>query len=324
MRQSRQSVWPWRALRPVLVAGLLAATVGGCAETQLAVHTAKTLSSGASASPTQQGAYKVGKPYQIQGRWYYPAEDMEYVEEGVASWYGPGFHGKQTANGEPYDMNVLTAAHRTLPMPSFVRVTNLENGRAVVLRVNDRGPFSKDRIIDVSRRGAQLLGFHDKGTTRVRVEILPEESQIAKARAITNSGEMPEVTAAPRGVVRAQSLDAPVEPEPPVAQAPAAPPPATTSSSPSLSLVTPAAAATTDAVAGGGSWVQAGAFSDMRNAENLSARLSSLAAVSIIPVTINGRDLYRVRLGPLSPPDVERILAALHADGLSSAHAVME
>ena len=114
--------------------------------------------------------------------WYYPKVDYDYSEVGVASWYGPGFHGRSTANGEQYDMNDLTAAHRTLPMPSIVRVTNLENGRSIKLRVNDRGPFVGDRIIDVSRRAAQLLGFHIDGTARVRVEIVADESkQLAAA-----------------------------------------------------------------------------------------------------------------------------------------------
>ena len=100
--------------------------------------------------PKGGGRYKVGNPYQIAGKWYYPKEDYEYVETGIASWYGPGFHGKRTANGEIYDQNALTAAHRTLPMPSAVRVTNLENGRSLTLRVNDRGPFARGRIIDVT------------------------------------------------------------------------------------------------------------------------------------------------------------------------------
>ena len=107
-----------------------------CAETQLAVHTAKTL------DPTEsrpEGTYKVGKPYQIAGTWYYPNEDFTYSESGIASWYGPGFNGNRTANGEIYDENFLTGAHRTLPMPSIVQVTNLENGRSIKVRINDRG-----------------------------------------------------------------------------------------------------------------------------------------------------------------------------------------
>ncbi len=127
------------------------------------------------------GVYKVGNPYQIFGKWYYPQEDYNYSEIGMASWYGDDFHAKRTANGEKYDMNTLTAAHRTLPLPSIVKVTNLENGRSLVLRVNDRGPYAKDRIIDISRRGAQLLGYQTKGITKVRVEILPDESKALKA-----------------------------------------------------------------------------------------------------------------------------------------------
>src|SRR5689334_5858306 len=122
------------------------------------------------------GTYKVGNPYQIAGVWYRPAEDYAYDETGIASWYGEDFHGKYTANGEVFDLNAMTAAHRTLPMPSIVQVTNLENGRTVELRVNDRGPFARGRIIDVSRRAAQLLGFEQTGTAKVRVRILPEQS----------------------------------------------------------------------------------------------------------------------------------------------------
>lgn len=135
------------------------------------------------------GVYKVGNPYKIMGQWYYPKEDYNYSEVGMASWYGDDFHAKKTANGERYDMNTLTAAHRTLPLPSIVRVTNLENGRSLVLRVNDRGPYVKDRIIDISKRGAQLLGYQTKGVTKVRVEILPEESKALKAAMLGQSVE---------------------------------------------------------------------------------------------------------------------------------------
>lgn len=120
--------------------------------------------------------YKPLEPYEIRGVRYYPREDYGYDETGISSWYGPGFHGKQTANGEIYDQMALTAAHKTLPLPSCVRVTNLENGQSVVLRVNDRGPFHGERIIDVSQRAAQLLGFEEQGTARVRVQMLGDVS----------------------------------------------------------------------------------------------------------------------------------------------------
>ncbi len=122
--------------------------------------------------PSENEPVKVGTPYQINGQWYYPSIQPNYDEVGMASWYGPQFHGNKTANGEIFDMNKLTAAHKTLPLPSYVRVTNLSNGRNMVIRVNDRGPYAPNRIIDLSRRAAQLLGFHDKGIERVRVQLV--------------------------------------------------------------------------------------------------------------------------------------------------------
>lgn len=152
----------------------------GCAEGQLVSHWAKKIN-----WPGQQetaGTYKIGKPYRVGSVWYYPSEDFRMNETGIASWYGPNFHGKRTANGERYDQHELTAAHRTLQMPSLVRVTNLENGRSVVVRINDRGPFAHGRIIDVSKRAAELLGFIGRGTARVRLEVLTRESkQMAEA-----------------------------------------------------------------------------------------------------------------------------------------------
>jgi peptidoglycan lytic transglycosylase len=125
--------------------------------------------------------YKVGVPYQINGVWYYPTVDYNYDETGVASGHGERFDQKYTANGEVFDLNELTAAHRTLPMPSIVHVTNLSNGRALQRRVNDRGQFAHCRIIDVSRRASQLLGFATNGTAPVRVKIMREESiQVAE------------------------------------------------------------------------------------------------------------------------------------------------
>lgn len=112
---------------------------------------------------------KIGKPYQVAGITYYPADERDYREDGVASWYGPGFHAGSTANGERYDQDDLTAAHRTLPMPSWVEVENLDNGRKLTVRINDRGPFARGRIIDLSRKAAQLLSIDRAGTARVRL-----------------------------------------------------------------------------------------------------------------------------------------------------------
>jgi rare lipoprotein A len=126
--------------------------------------------------PKGGGSYRVGKPYTVAGRTYTPEENAAYSAEGLASWYGEDFHGRLTANHEIYDMNAISAAHPTLPMPSYVRVTNLANGRSIVVRVNDRGPYHPGRVIDVSVRTAKLLGFYDSGTTRVRVDYVGRAS----------------------------------------------------------------------------------------------------------------------------------------------------
>ena len=122
------------------------------------------------------GHYKVGNPYTIEGKIYYPKEDKNYKEIGVASWYGEEFHSKKTANGETYDMNDFTCAHKTLPLPSLVKITNLQNGKNMIVRVNDRGPFAKNRIVDVSKNVAKKLGFYSQGTTDVKVEFLEKET----------------------------------------------------------------------------------------------------------------------------------------------------
>jgi rare lipoprotein A len=120
--------------------------------------------------PKGGGVYRVGKPYEVGGRMYTPEENSRYRAEGLASWYGDDFHGRLTANGEIYDMSAISAAHPTLPMPSYVRVTNLANRKSLIVRVNDRGPYHRNREIDVSAKAAELLGFRQTGTARVRVE----------------------------------------------------------------------------------------------------------------------------------------------------------
>jgi rare lipoprotein A len=120
--------------------------------------------------PKGGGTYRVGKPYTVAGRIYVPEEDPTYREEGMASWYGDDFHGRLTANGEVFDMTSLTAAHPTLPMPCYARVTNLGNGKSLIVRVNDRGPYHGNRLIDVSNKAAELLEFKGNGVARVRVE----------------------------------------------------------------------------------------------------------------------------------------------------------
>jgi rare lipoprotein A len=120
--------------------------------------------------PKGGGTYRVGKPYVVAGRTYYPEDNRRYRGEGIASWYGDDFHGRLTANGEVYDMHGISAAHPTLPIPSYARVTNLQNGRSLIVRINDRGPYHNDRIIDLSAKAADLLQFRRHGVSRVKVE----------------------------------------------------------------------------------------------------------------------------------------------------------
>ena len=143
------------------------AMVAGCASTDKAERP-RVIADAPTANPHE----KIGKPYKVAGIWYYPARDDAYDASGIASWYGPKFHGKKTANGEIFDMNRLTAAHPTLPLPSIVQVTNLKNGRTVNVRLNDRGPFAHNRIIDMSREAADRLGFKDDGLAEVRVRYI--------------------------------------------------------------------------------------------------------------------------------------------------------
>lgn len=160
----------------ILAAGLAAlALLGGCAEAQLAGHLA-TLGT-AESRPT----YHVGEPYERAGQRVVPAERFAHEEVGLASWYGPGLQGRRTANGEIFDMNQLTAAHPSLQLPAIALVTNLDNGRTVRVRINDRGPVAGDRILDVSRRVAELLGFRRQGVARVQLRVLEEESLALRA-----------------------------------------------------------------------------------------------------------------------------------------------
>lgn len=164
-----------RCASPAVVALLLPVLLAACArDSRLAAPPPPA----ADAVPP---GVKLGRPYTVFGRTYVPVDDRAYEEIGIASWYGPGFHALSTANGETFDQDGLTAAHRTLPMPSWVEVTNLENGRRLVVRINDRGPFVEGRIIDLSRRAAQLLGVDGPGLARVRVRRVFPEGDWARA-----------------------------------------------------------------------------------------------------------------------------------------------
>jgi len=334
MLNARYRVW----LAVALVAGVLS----GCAETQFAIHSAKRLAGAVEEQPTPN--YKVGDPYQIAGIWYYPKEDYNHDETGIASWYGTKFHGRKTANGEIYDMNALTAAHRTLPMPSYVRVTNLENGRSLVLRINDRGPFARSRIIDVSRRGSQLLGFQQKGTAKVRVQILADKSRALKARLqgqaeIAKVGSPITVKRLPKAKVAAETLAPPPGGNSSAEVASAAPPTRLTDAvapeaataptdiaAPETPLDNPATGEVDVApVPATHIFVQAGAFSRYENANKVRARLSAVGPVKISSVLIGGRDLFRVRVGPLkSVGDADKMLEAIAQAGYPGARIIVE
>jgi rare lipoprotein A len=159
------------------------------------------------------GRYQVGKPYQIRGKWYTPVEDPSYAANGQASWYGPNFHGRLTANGEIYDQYSLSAAHPTLPLPSYARVTNVENGRSVIVRVNDRGPFAHNRIIDLSARAAELLAYKNKGVADVRVEYVGKAKMDGRdGRFLLASYRGPENDGASPGALLAMSETEAVDP----------------------------------------------------------------------------------------------------------------
>ncbi|MBP2314509.1 septal ring lytic transglycosylase RlpA family protein [Azospirillum soli] len=280
------------------------------------------------------GIYKIGKPYQVAGVWYYPSEDFTYDETGIASWYGPDFHAKPTANGEIYDQNELTAAHKTLPMPSLVRVTNLDNGRSVVVRVNDRGPFAAGRIIDMSRRGAQLLGFEGTGTAKVRVQILAEESRAIAAAA--RQGTPPAILAetdgpppkpAPRGRVEVAEGPAVTKPTPAAITGTPIPPPATVPGAVKEGRFVPAPVVAELPVKPREQlYVQIGAFGTADNVARVRARLASIGQPASVSQTNSGKQkLQRVRVGPLDSVDrADAVLNQILQAGLTDAKIVVD
>jgi rare lipoprotein A len=275
--------------------------------------------------PPNAGVYKVGQPYQIDNVWYYPREQPDYDETGIASWYGPTFYGRPTANGEKYDGNQLTAAHKTLPMPVNVRVTNLDNGKSLVVRVNDRGPYARGRIIDLSKRAAELLDVVQTGTARVRVTYL--------ARADLNGGPPPSETpplianalpAAPSGKVDTAALG--VVPGATVAA------PTRTASLPAPAPI-PAQMFVDNQPTGQITrvpvppetrlYVQLGAFSKLDNAKALLGKVGGDLRISTLQR--GGQTLYRVRSAPLaSVQDADAALSRITGAGANDAHIVVD
>lgn len=283
--------------------------------------------------PKGGGSYKVGEPYRVGGEWFYPKENERYDHVGTASWYGELFHGRYTANGEIYDMDRLTAAHPTLPMPTLARVTNLSNGRTIVVRINDRGPYARGREIDLSRRSALALGFMRQGTASVRVTYLgkaPLSGDDSYERRVLASQGLSQYARGPSNDnVKTASLSsrdsirtaAPPEPKPPADREDRA---VTTvrktgtprvqvasASSRTMADVNPvgslkrktivaadAAPPRAQSSQAGGIVIQAGSFKSRENAERAKRDLSSVAGVQIDSVDVGGEPFYRVRLGP--------------------------
>lgn len=247
--------------------------------------------------------YKIGIPYTIKGRRYRPQESFSYARTGIASWYGEFFHGRLTANGEVYDMYAMTAAHKTLQLPTIVRVTNLENGKAVVVRVNDRGPFADERIIDMSKGSAEILGFREKGLARVRVEVLPDASRRLRdmAREKAPVSEMD-------SLVAALNIDKHNDLQGYVAKAPT-PPPAP-HRAPQYAASAPA----------DGWFLQAAAFGNADNAERARARLTGVGPALVVQRSSGDRTLYLVRVGPYGDKrQAESALERVREEGFDDA-----
>jgi peptidoglycan lytic transglycosylase len=283
--------------------------------------------------------------YEVFGKRYYVmASSVGYVERGVASWYGPGFHKELTSVREPYDMYGMTAAHKTLPLPAYVRVTNLQNGRSCVVRVNDRGPFVGNRIIDLSYTAAAKLDMLRDGTAMVEVRVLqPLEPGLDTHLTVASVGALP--LASPPAVsppVPLASSPA-VSPPVPLASSPAVSPPVPLTSPPAT--VAAAAPLTTPPVAIPAAvppvikpapvtstpvrtlFVQAGAFAAPDNAQRLADKLRSegYTQVFVRDDLIAGRKLYRVRIGPIPDvPQFDRIVAALEQEGVRDAHLALD
>jgi len=278
-------------LRTLILSLLLPGLIGGCATQKASTSGAGQPHQHAQLPDGKGGIHKTGSPYNVGGRWYKPMPyENGYDETGVASWYGRDFDGKRTANGEIYDMHALSAAHKTLPLPTLVRVTNLENGRSVIVRVNDRGPFVKDRLIDLSYAAAKALGYDRKGTAHVRVQSL-ELPPPSKQETLAMGAKF-------RAADHPNSVHV---------------------SSPAL-LSAPATAAT------GKIFIQLGAFASQANAMRLQRQLkSSFDAIHIEPLHRGEKTLYRVRIGPFKDMvNIEQTVVSLQRHGFDKPTVVIE
>lgn len=276
------------------------------------------------------GMYKVGSPYRIKGVLYTPQEYDTFTETGIASWYGPGFHGKSTANGERFDTGELTAAHRTLPLPSLVRVTNLENGRSVFLRVNDRGPYAHGRVIDISQKGAELLGFKNKGTARVRVELMKRESAQLAALAkkgISTKGHENKYNGSK---TYAHGLPPTPPPTPPIRQVSATPVPIPLDDGSTLSghvkrgVVYPDPVVEQKRVQATTLLVQVASFAGESQAQALAEKLQPYGSARVYPGMVNGKSYFRVRIPARDLQTADALVHRLESKGYEGCLIVVE
>lgn len=269
------------------------------------------------ATPTlHTGPYKAN-PYTVLGKTYFPLQESKtYVASGTASWYGTKFHGQNTANGEVYDLYGMSAAHKTLPLPSYVRVTNLDNNRSVILRVNDRGPFYSDRIIDLSYAAAKKLGYAEIGTARVKVEgIDPQAYWAAKGRPAPLMLNEPQVAQNSAPAITASAGTVEQWTPPPQQHAAAVVP------------VQLADAKKNASAPASGQYLQVGAFANPDAAELLRSKLSGMvsAPVFISSIVRNQQTLHRVRLGPIgSPGEIQQVQNSVRLANLGSPSVVTE
>ena len=300
---------------------MLILMLSGCTGVELAATAIKKYKRG-DADPH----YKIGRPYEVRGVWYYPERNMRYDETGIASWYGKAEAGRPTANGEIYDPDLISAAHKTLPLPSVVRVTNLENGRSLAVRVNDRGPFITGRIIDLSEEGARLLGFRKNGVARVRVQILAQESlrleNEAKQGNFPLLGALPPAKTPKTQAAPAPSSNLTLHSEEDTSQS--APAPATSSA---LALINTSRSSDlqTGTPLPTQIWIQVGAFRAANNAKAVKKRIANIANTQISTIHHDAEILHRVRLGPLaSVEEADRVLRAVIQRGYQGSKIILD
>ena len=274
-------------------------------------------------SPAAEARYMVGQPYQLQGRWYYPREDFSLNETGLAAVSPDSRAGRRTANGEIADPAALAAAHRTLQLPAVVQVTNLENGRSLLVRVNDHGPADPGRVIELSRRAATLLGIQPGRPAQVRVAVEGELSRRLGGALPAEEGARPQIVAAPVGAVQRESL-APIEGarqasrlregRGPMVQAAAA------EAGPAAPVTLPERVTQGPAMPGR-LYVEGSRFTGRTAAQRQAARLGGQ-----VEAVGSGRQVeYRVRLGPFgSPAEADRALAGAFQAGAAEARIVVD